>query len=529
GAGSLVAYSLKITNLDPLPYGLLFERFLNPERVSMPDFDIDFESTRREDVIRYVREKYDGLSGTHSVSQIATYGLLKPKAVLKDVGRTLQMNYMEVDSITKTIPNDPKITLTKMMDLDDASSIKHVADKEAFIAKYEGSKNVKRLVDLAMRLENVPKSVGKHAGGVVIAPGKLTDFAPLYVSDESEGMLTCQYDGAQIEHAGLVKFDFLALSNLTVIEKAVMDINKKAEFKDKEFDIDAIPLDDKKVFDNIFANGNAIGVFQFESSGMRGMLKSIKPDTFEDLIALVSLYRPGPMALIPDYARRKAGEPFEYIDKRLEPVLKETYGIFIYQEQVMKAAQVIADYSLGGADLLRRAMGKKKKEEMAKERIKFRDGAQKNGLSGEKADEIFDLMETFADYGFNKSHAAAYSLVAYQTAYLKTYYPAEFYAAFLNVEGAEKSKLEKVELLVKDARKNGINMLPPDVNVGNALFITENGLIRYGMAGLKGVSEIPLNIINKEREENGNFTSFYDFCRRLAPTKVGKSIIEKLI
>lgn len=529
GAGSLVAYALKITNLDPIPYGLLFERFLNPERVSMPDFDIDFESGRREEVIRYVREKYNDLSGTYSVSQIATYGLLKAKAVLKDVGRSLQMNYNEVDGISKIIPNDPKITLAAMMDLSDEKTQKYLSKKEAFRARYDSSPAVKRLVDFALSLENVPKSVGKHAGGVVIAPGKLTDFAPLYVADNSDGMLTCQYDGAQIEKAGLVKFDFLALSNLTVIEKAVMNINKRPELKGNIFDIEDIPLDDKKVFENIFANGNAIGVFQFESDGMRGMLKSIKPDTFEDLIALVSLYRPGPMKLIPDYGRHKSGQPFEYLDKRLEPVLKETHGIFIYQEQVMKAAQVVAGYSLGGADLLRRAMGKKKKEEMDKQRSIFQEGAVKNGLTAQKATEIFDLMEDFANYGFNKSHAAAYSLVAYQTAYLKNYYPAEFYSAFLNVEGAEKSKLEKVELLVKDARKNGIALLPPDINIGNALFVPENGNIRYGIAGLKKVKEGILNVISEERELNGNFTGVFDFCRRLSDKKITKTIVEKLI
>lgn len=512
GAGSLVAYSLKITDLDPLPYGLLFERFLNPERVSMPDFDIDFDSTQRHKVISYVRDKYDSLSGGNSVAQIATYSLLKAKAVIKDVGRSMAIPLYVLNRISKMMPSDPKLKLKDMF------------NDSRFRQVYEESSQMKKLIDTSLLLENVPKTVGMHAGGIVIAPGKISDYTPIYVADNENGVTMSQYDKDGVEKAGLVKFDFLALANLTSIDMAVKMINDREEFKDKKFDISTISLTDKKIFEN-FSKGNSIGVFQFESPGMRGMLKSIKPDRFEDLIALVSLYRPGPMALIPEYKRRKEGGAFEYPDPRAESSLKETYGIMIYQEQVMQVAQQVANYTLGGADMLRRAMGKKKHEEMVKQREIFRSGANQNGVSSEKADEIFDLMEKFADYGFNKSHAAAYALVSYQTAYLKTHYPTEYYTAMLNTNT---DNTDKIDVFLQDARLNGLNVLPPDINTCNTVFVGEGNSLMFGIAGIKGVKEDALSSVKDELEKNGKYQSFPDFYKRVG-MKIRKNVVQKMI
>jgi DNA polymerase-3 subunit alpha len=523
GAGSLVAYALGITDLDPLRYGLLFERFLNPERVSMPDFDVDFCMDRRDEVIDYVSRKY----GRDRVSQIITYGTMAAKAVLRDTGRVLGMPYGQVDRIAKLIPKMPLD-----LGLEDALGRSEKSRKEPervvaeFKALYESDDEVRELVDLALKLEDLTRNAGKHAGGVVIAPGPLSDYAPLFSENGAEGMVT-QFDKDDVEKVGLVKFDFLGLRTLTIIDWAVKAINARRSRKNETaLDLAQLPLDDPAVFD-LLKKARTVAVFQLESRGMQGMLKDAKPDCFEDIIALVSLYRPGPMDLIPSFCARKQGrEPIEYPDQRVEPVLRETYGIMVYQEQVMQMAQIVGGYSLGGADLLRRAMGKKVHAEMAKHRAIFRDGAAKNGADERKADAIFDLMEKFAGYGFNKSHAAAYALVSYQTAWLKTHYPAEFMAAVLS---ADMDNTDKIVNFLGEARALGLKVLPPDITVSGYLFeATDEKTICYGLGAVKGVGRGAVESIVEARQR-GPFTDLTDFCQRIDSQKLNKRVFEALI
>jgi DNA polymerase-3 subunit alpha len=531
GAGSVVAWALGITDIDPLRYGLLFERFLNPERVSMPDFDIDFCMDKRDRVIDYVAKKY----GRDHVSQIITYGTMAAKAVLRDTGRVLGMPYGQVDKIAKLIPMRPLD-----LSLEDALGRSEKSRKEPervvadLKALYETEDEVRELIDLALKLEDLTRNAGKHAGGVVIAPTPLTDFAPLYCEAGGEGVVT-QYDKDDVEAVGLVKFDFLGLRTLTIIDWATKAINKRrAKANLPPIRIDQLPLDDAAVY-NLFKRAQTVAVFQFESRGMQGMLKDAKPDRFEDLIALGALYRPGPMDLIPSYCKRKHGtEVIDYPDQRVEPVLKETYGIMVYQEQVMQMAQIVGGYSLGGADLLRRAMGKKKAEEMAKHRAIFREGAAKNGVNEAKADEVFDTMEKFAGYGFNKSHAAAYALVSYQTAWLKTHYPAEFIAAVLS---SDMDNTDKVVNFLGEARAMGLSVLPPDINASAYMFEAldaENPgepsrTVRYGLGAVKGVGEGAIDNVIKARERGGPFRDLGDFCMRVDAQKINKRTLEALI
>ena len=525
GAGSVVAWSLGITDLDPLRYGLLFERFLNPERVSMPDFDVDFCMDRRDEVIDYVAHKY----GRDKVSQIITYGTMAAKAVLRDAGRVLGMGYGQVDQIAKLIPLKPTDPLT----LDDALGFSERAREDSsrivaeFRARYEAEDDVRELVDLARSLEDLIRNAGKHAGGVVIAPSALTDFAPLYSEGGGDGVVT-QFDKDDVEAVGLVKFDFLGLRTLTIIDWAVKAINvRRAAAAEPQLDITTLPLDDAAVY-TLLKKAQTVAVFQLEGRGMQGMLKDARPDCFEDIIALVSLYRPGPMELIPSFCARKQGrEAIEYPDARVEPVLKETYGIMVYQEQVMQMAQIVGGYTLGGADLLRRAMGKKNVAEMAKQRAVFRDGAAANGLSAGRADAIFDLMEKFAGYGFNKSHAAAYALVSYQTAWLKTHYPAEFMAAVLS---SDMDNTDKVVTFLGEARALGLTVLPPDVNASGFMFeAIEAKTIRYGLGAVKGVGRGAVDSIVDACSRGGAFRDLADFCTRIDTGKLNKRVLEALI
>ncbi|WP_440223760.1 DNA polymerase III subunit alpha [Dokdonella sp. MW10] len=531
GAGSVVAWALGITDLDPLRYGLLFERFLNPERVSMPDFDVDFCMDKRDRVIEYVADAY----GRDHVSQIITYGTMAAKAVLRDSGRVLGMSYGHVDKIAKLLPKMP-LDLT----LEDALGRSEKSRKEPdrivgeFKGLYEEDDQVRELVDLALKLEDLTRNAGKHAGGVVIAPGPLTDFAPLYSEANGEGVVT-QFDKDDVEAVGLVKFDFLGLRTLTIIDWAVKAINaRRARHGEAALDIAQLPLDDAKVFD-LLKRAQTVAVFQLESRGMQGMLKDAKPDCFEDIIALVSLYRPGPMELIPSFCARKHGrEAIEYPDPRTEAILKETYGIMVYQEQVMQMAQIVGGYSLGGADLLRRAMGKKKLDEMAKERAKFRAGAAKDGLTEVKADAIFDLMEKFAGYGFNKSHAAAYALVSYQTAWLKAHYPAEFMAAVLS---SDMDNTDKVVTFLAEARALGLTVLPPVINASAYMFEALDGdtpgapsrTIRYGLGAVKGVGQGAIENVVDARRRSGDYRDLADFCLRVDTQKINKRTLEALI
>jgi len=513
GAGSLVAYALKITDLDPLQYELLFERFLNPERVSMPDFDIDFCQANRDRVIDYVKDKY----GREAVSQIATFGTMAARAAVRDVGRVLDMSYTFCDGISKLIPNKPGTHITIADALEQEPILKE---------RYEREDEVKTLLDLAQKLEGMARNIGMHAGGVLIAPGKLTDFTPLYQQPGSDSAVS-QYDKDDVEAAGLVKFDFLGLATLTILELAREFIVSR--YPDKQhFSFEKIPLDDPQTY-RLFTDGKTEAVFQFESRGMQGMLRDARPSRLEDLIALNALYRPGPMDLIPSFVARKHGrEVVEYPHPLVEPVLAETYGIMVYQEQVMQTAQVLGGYSLGGADLLRRAMGKKKAEEMAKHRQIFREGAAKNNISEQKADEIFDLMEKFAGYGFNKSHAAAYSLLAYHTGWLKVHFTAEFYCANMTIE---MDNTDKLKVLFEDAVKNfGITFEPPDINRGGYRFEpVSNKVIRYGLGAVKGTGQQAIEAIVAAREAGGPFTSLYDFCVRVDRGRVNKRTVETLI
>jgi DNA polymerase-3 subunit alpha len=512
GAGSLVAYSLKITDLDPLQYNLLFERFLNPERVSMPDFDIDFCQANRDRVIDYVKDKY----GRDAVSQIVTFGTMAARAAIRDVGRVLDMSYMFCDGISKLIPNKPGQHIT----IDGA-----IKAEPILAERLEKEDEVKTLLALAQKLEGMTRNVGMHAGGVLIAPGKLTDFCPLYQQPGSSSAVS-QYDKDDVEAIGLVKFDFLGLATLTILELA-RDMIVKRHKGQENFAFENIPLNDVATY-KLFADGRTESVFQFESRGMQGMLKDARPSRLEDLIALNALYRPGPMDLIPSFVARKHGrEVVEYPHPLVEKVLSETYGIMVYQEQVMQTAQVLGGYSLGAADLLRRAMGKKKAEEMAEHREIFRKGAGVNGLSEEKADEVFDLMEKFAGYGFNKSHAAAYSLLAYHTGWLKVHFTAEFFCSNMTIEMDDTDKLK---VLFEDALKFGMTFDPPDVNRGTHRFEpVSDKVIRYGLGAIKGTGQQAIDAIVKAREEGGLFTSLFDFCVRVDRSRLNKRTVEALV
>jgi len=511
GAGSLVAYSLGITDLDPLRYALLFERFLNPERVSMPDFDIDFCQDTRERVIDYVKHKY----GADSVAQIATFGTMAAKAAVRDVGRVLDLPYSFVDGIAKLIPFQPGKLVT----------LKQAREMEPLLAEREKNEDeVRELLALAESLEGLTRNVGMHAGGVLIAPGKLTEFCPLYVQPGADAIVS-QFDKDDVEAVGLVKFDFLGLTTLTILDWTLRYIGKL----DPQADIrlETLPLDDRRAYE-IFKTGNTSAVFQFESRGMRDLLTRAKPDRFEDIIALVALYRPGPMELIPDYVDRKHGrQHFDYPDARLAPILGPTYGVMVYQEQGMQIAQVIGGYTLGGADLLRKAMGKKKPEEMAKQRDIFVAGAERNGVPRSKATQLFDLMEKFAGYGFNKSHAAAYALVAYQTAYFKAHHTAAFMAANLSLVMDD---TDKVRALYADTLDQGVGILPPDVNASAWRFEpVDERRIRYGLGGIKGTGEQAIASVVAVRQAEGPFKDLFDFCRRVDKRLVNRRVIEALV
>ena len=509
GAGSLVAYALGITDLDPLRYDLLFERFLNPERVSMPDFDIDFCQDGRDRVIDYVKRKY----GAKAVSQIATFGTLGAKAVVRDVGRVLDLPYTKCDQLSKLIPHNPA---------DPWSLDRALADEPAFAEAVNGDEEAGALIALARPLEGLVRNVGMHAGGVLIAPGELTDFCPLYCAQGTDAVIS-QFDKDDVEAAGLVKFDFLGLTTLTILDLALVYVRQLDPAS--QLELARIPLDDEATF-RIFREANTTAVFQFESRGMRDLLKRARPDRFDDLIALVSLFRPGPMELIPEFCDRKHGKRVEYVDARLEPILGPTYGIMVYQEQVMQIAQIIGGYSLGGADLLRRAMGKKKPEEMAKHRGIFVEGAVRNGVAEGDAGELFDQMEKFAGYGFNKSHAAAYSLVAYHTAWFKAHHAAAFAAANLSVV---MDTTEKVQDLVADAQAGGLTILAPDVNVSVWRFMpVDEGTLRYGLGAIRGTGVAAIDSVVEARA-SGPFTSLMDFCTRVDRHRVNRRVMEALI
>ena len=519
GAGSLVAYALKITDLDPIAYDLLFERFLNPERVSMPDFDVDFCMERRDEVIEYVARQY----GQDHVSQIVTFGTMAAKAVIRDVGRVLGHSYGMVDSIAKMVPNDLGIKLKDAL-----------AQEEDLQQRYQQDEEVKTLLDLALKLEGTVRNTGKHAGGVVIGPKPLDEFCPLLSEADGTGVVT-QLDKNDVETAGLVKFDFLGLRTLTIIDWALHFINEgKSPDEAGYVDIHAIPMDDQPTFDMI-KTGKTTGVFQLESAGMQNLIVRLKPDCFEEIIALVALFRPGPLdsGMVDNFINRKHGkEKVAYPDPQyqhslLEPILEPTYGVILYQEQVMQIAQVLAGYSLGKADMLRRAMGKKKPEEMAKQRSIFKEGAQANGIDGDLAMKIFDLVEKFAGYGFNKSHSAAYALVSYQSAWLKKHYPAEFMAAQIS---SDMDNTDKVVHMVNECQAMGIEVLAPDINQGEIHFKAVRGhlQVRYGLGAIKGVGEAALNGVISERKAGGPYQSLFDLCAR-SNRKLNRRVLEALI
>jgi DNA polymerase III subunit alpha len=530
GAGSLVAWALEITDIDPLPYDLLFERFLNPERVSMPDFDIDFCMDRRDEVIQYVGRKY----GSDRVSQIITYGTMAAKAVVRDVGRVLSHPYGFVDGVAKLIPMTLGISLEDALGRSEKAAKDRSLASADLIQRYQSEDEVRELIDLALKLEDITRNAGKHAGGVVIAPTPLTDFSPLFAEPPSKGeetrSIVTQFDKDDVETVGLVKFDFLGLRTLTIIDWAVKAINHRRAGEDKPaLDITTLPLIDAEPY-KLFARGETVAVFQFESRGMRELLKRAKPDRFEDIIALAALFRPGPLGsgMDRDWVDRKHGNAaVTYPHPLLEPVLAPTYGVIVYQEQVMQIAQVLAGYSLGGADLLRRAMGKKKPEEMAKERAKFESGCAERGIDAGVATGIFDLMEKFAEYGFNKSHSAAYALVAYQTAWLKAYYPAEFMAAVLS---SDMDNTDKVVGFLDEVRALKITVQPPDVNASCYAFeAIDPKTIRYGLGAMKGVGWGVVDAIVKERERGGAYSDLLDFCRRIDSNKLNRRVLEAMI
>jgi DNA polymerase III subunit alpha len=517
GAGSLVAYSLRITDLDPLEHELLFERFLNPERVSMPDFDVDFCMDGRDRVIKYVADKY----GRERVSQIITYGTMAAKAVVRDVGRVLGMSYGFVDRIAKLIPFELGITL------DDA-----LAKEPELKRLYEAEDEIRNLIDLARSLEGLTRNAGMHAGGVVIAPSVLTDFAPLYCEEGSTSVVT-QFDKDDVESAGLVKFDFLGLRTLTIIDRAVVNINRiRAGRGEAPLDISKLPMDDTPTYE-LLQKCITTAVFQLESRGMKDLVRRLKPETFEHIVALVALFRPGPLqsGMVDDFIERKNNKgamQIDYLHPELKPVLEPTYGVILYQEQVMQIAQVLAGYTLGGADLLRRAMGKKKPEEMAKQRSVFVNGAVARKVDQRQAAYIFDLMEKFAGYGFNKSHSAAYALLSYQTAYLKAHYQAAFMAAVLS---ADMDHTDKVVMLIADCRDAlKLEVKPPDVNISRYEFtVDDDRTIRYGLGAVRGVGQGAVDALIAEREARGPFRSLEDLCRRLDLQKLNRRVLEALI
>ncbi|HSY97477.1 MAG TPA: DNA polymerase III subunit alpha, partial [Steroidobacteraceae bacterium] len=516
GAGSLVAYVLGITDLDPIEHDLLFERFLNPERVSMPDFDVDFCMEGRDRVIEYVANKY----GRDRVSQIITYGTLAAKAVVRDVGRVLGHNYGYVDKIAKLIPFEIGITLDKALE-----------QEEELKRLYEGDSDVRELIDLARTLEGLARNAGTHAGGVVIAPSVLTDFTPLYCEEGSTTPVT-QFDKDDVEAAGLVKFDFLGLRTLTIIDWAVRDINKSRTLAQEEpLVITALPMDDAATY-QLLKSCRTTAVFQLESRGMKDLIRRLQPDRFGDIVALVALFRPGPLqsGMVEDFIARKhdtTGATIDYLHPDLKPVLAATYGVILYQEQVMQIAQILAGYTLGGADLLRRAMGKKKAEEMAKQRSVFVSGAVARGVREAQATHIFDLMEKFAGYGFNKSHSAAYALLSYQTAWLKAHYPAAFMAAVLS---SDMDKTDKVVTLIDECASMELTVQPPDVNESVYAFHVSGPMsIRFGLGAIKGVGASAVEAIIEERTAHGPFESLPDLCRRIDLQRVNRRVFDALI
>ncbi|MEJ2345149.1 MAG: DNA polymerase III subunit alpha [Gammaproteobacteria bacterium] len=514
GAGSLVAYALLITDLDPLKYELLFERFLNPERVSMPDFDVDFCMDQRDRVIDYVAERY----GREKVSQIITYGSMAAKAVVRDVGRVMGHPYGFVDRIAKLIPFEIGMTLDKAL-----------AQEEELRQLYEQDEEVGAVIDMARKLEGLARNAGKHAGGVVIAPSRLTDFSPLYCEQGSASVVT-QFDKDDVEAVGLVKFDFLGLRTLTIIDWAVQTVNhQRRQAGEPPLDITAIPMDDQATFE-LLKRCATTAVFQLESRGMKDLIKRLRPDCFEDIVALVALFRPGPLqsGMVDDFIDRKHGRAkVAYPHPDLEPILKPTYGVILYQEQVMQIAQVLAGYTLGGADLLRRAMGKKKPEEMAKQRAIFTEGALKRGVDDKTATHIFDLMEKFAGYGFNKSHSAAYALVSYQTAWLKTHYPAAFMAAVMS---SDMDNTDKVVTLIEECRDMRLEVMPPSVNTSYYRFtVADDDTILYGLGAIKGVGQGAIDSIIAEREAGGPFAGLFDYCRRIDLRKANRRVQEATI
>jgi DNA polymerase-3 subunit alpha len=507
-AGSLVSYAMGITDIDPLEYGLLFERFLNPERISMPDIDIDFCTHGRGEVIQYVTEKY----GREQVAQIITFGTLAAKAAIKDVGRVLDMSYAEVDRISKLVPKQLNIKLEKAVE---DPALKEVAAREP---------RVKEVLDISRRLEGVCRNAGMHAAGVVISSVPLRELVPLYITNKQE--LVTQYDMVGLEKLGLLKMDFLGLTTLTIIEQALKLIEK---FRGEKIVLEDLPLDDKLTYDKIFSTGFTSGVFQFESSGMQDILRRYQPNRIEDLCALNALYRPGPIqgGMIPDFIDRKHGrKPIAYDLPELEEILSETYGVILYQEQVMQISNKLAGYSLGEADILRRAMGKKKLDEMAAQRAKFLAGAAARGRPAKKAAKIFDLMEQFAGYGFNKSHSAAYAYLAYVTAYLKAHYSVEFISALLT---SEAGNMDKIVKYINECRETGIRVLPPDVNQSDLNFTPAGEAIRFGLGAVKNVGQGAVEAIVVAREEGGGFSSVYKFCDRVNIGNVNRRVMESLV
>ncbi len=505
-AGSLVSYCLRITNIDPIKYDLLFERFLNPDRVSMPDIDIDFCFERREKIINYVKERY----GEDNVTQIITFGTMAARGVIRDVARVLDIDLSETDKIAKLVPQDAKITLT--------AALERVPELKQL---YQKGGIYKELIDNSLVLEGLHRHASIHAAGVVITPSKLTHYTPLYKSPQKED-ITTQYDGKILENIGILKMDFLGLRTLTVID----DTLKQLKARGIEIDLDQIPLDDPKTLE-IFCKGQTVGIFQFESSGMRESLIKLQPQNIGDLIAMNALYRPGPMDNIPDFVDRRHGRtPITYAHPKLEPILKETYGIIVYQEQVMRVASELAGFSMAKADELRRAMGKKIKSEMERLGGEFIEGAMKNGLSERDAVQIYQLIEKFAEYGFNKSHAAGYSIVAFHTAYLKAHYPAEFMAANLT---SEMNDTDRVVKLIEECRNMGLEILPPDINYSDLKFKVEDGKIRFGLLAIKNVGKNAILSIIKAREENGKFKTIFDLCEKVDLRLVNKKVLESLI
>lgn len=509
-AGSLIAYCLDITEIDPIRYGLLFERFLNPERISLPDIDVDFCMNRRPEVIEYVTQRY----GKDHVAQIITFGTMQARASIRDVGRAMDIPYAEVDRVAKLIPNVANITLKEALKLE-----------PKFKETYDTNQTIKELIDVAQRLEGLSRHASTHAAGVVISPEPLTEFLPLYKAP-NEDTITTQFDMESIEALGLMKFDFLGLKTLTVIDKTEKIISKS--LKDSQsFSIKDIPLDDRETF-NLLSSGKTTGIFQLESAGMRDLLLKLNPEMFEELIALVALYRPGPLGsgMVDDFIKRKRGKtPIKYLLPQLEEILKETYGVILYQEQVMKIANILADFSLAEADILRRSMGKKKIDEMEKLKNTFIVGAKSKKISEKKATKIFNDMAKFAQYGFNKSHSAAYAVIAYRTAYLKAHYPVEFIAASLS---SDTDNTAKVVTYMNECKDMGIEILPPDINVSDREFNVIGKSIRFGLEAIKGVGSSAIESIIETRN-NDSFNSFFDFCLRVDTRKVNKKVIESLI